>query len=105
MAPELIKGDKYDPVATDIWSLGIAFFAMVNGFMPFDAESDPELFDEIAKGKYEVDEFADLSDDCLHLISRMLDMNPKTRITIPEIREHVLMRGPKKEIEICIEEL
>jgi len=35
----------------------------------------------------------------------MLDMDSKTRITIPEIREHVLMQRRKKVAEICIEEL
>jgi len=35
----------------------------------------------------------------------MLEPNADKRITLPEIKEHILMRGQKKEIEILVEEL
>lgn len=47
----------------------------------------------------------DCSTECEDFISRLLDPDVSTRITIPEIREHILMTGPKKEVEIFVEEL
>lgn len=105
MAPEILNGKKYHPEATDIWSCGVIFFGMVNGFMPFDGESDAELFDNIKKAKYEMAEDMEFSEDCRHFISSLMDPVVETRITLPEIKKHILMRGPKKQIEICIEEL
>jgi len=66
---------------------------MVNGFMPFDGDSDAELFENIKTGKYELSEEVELSKDCKNLISRMLEPNADKRITLPEIKEHILMRG------------
>jgi len=56
---------------------------MVNGFMPFDGDSDAELFDNIKNGKYELSEEVELSNDCKDLISRMLEPNADKRITLP----------------------
>jgi len=106
MPPEIVmKGCKYDPVAADIYSLGVVLFGMVNGFLPFDGENDAELFENIKKGKFEMAEDITFSDDCENLIRRMMEPNPENRITLSEVREHVLMRGQKKEIAISIEEL
>jgi len=105
MAPEIVQGKKYVPSQTDIWSCGVIFFGMVNGFMPFDGDSDAELFDNIKTGKYELSDDIELSNDCKDLISRMLEPNAEKRITLSEIKEHILMRGQKKEIEILVEEL
>lgn len=35
-APELIKGEPYFGVKTDIWSCGVVLFTQVNGYLPFE---------------------------------------------------------------------
>lgn len=105
MAPEIVSGKKYDPEATDIWSLGVVLFGMVNGYMPFDGATDAELFQNIRKGEFEMADDLEISEDCEDLMRRMMEPDTKYRITLPEIREHILMRGPKKDVAICIEEL
>lgn len=35
-SPEILKGLPYDPMAVDMWALGILTFAMLNKAMPFD---------------------------------------------------------------------
>jgi serine/threonine protein kinase len=51
MAPELIKGGTAD-LRSDIWSLGILFYEMVSGEVPFRADTIGELFDQIRRGAY-----------------------------------------------------
>lgn len=45
--PEQIAGDRYVGSSADIWSLGVILFAMLCGFLPFEATSVPLLFKKI----------------------------------------------------------
>ena len=38
-APEMIAGLSYFPIGVDIWSIGIIFYALTSGHLPFD---DPD---------------------------------------------------------------
>ena len=38
-SPELIKGQPYDGLKLDIWSVGIILYAMCFGYLPFDSEN------------------------------------------------------------------
>jgi serine/threonine protein kinase len=51
MAPELLKGGTADS-RSDIWSLGILFYEMVSGEVPFRADTIGQLFEQIRKGSY-----------------------------------------------------
>lgn len=105
MAPEILRAEKYSPVATDTWSLGVLFFGMINGFMPFDGKSDAELFVNIKNGEFVMNEEIEYTVDCYDFIKAMLEPDVTKRITLSEIREHILIRDQKKEIAIEIEEL
>ena len=99
----MLKGKSYDPLASDIWSCGVLLYGMVAGYMPFDDESTAKIFENIQNGNYEMPE--DTSAECNDLIQRILDTNVATRLTIFEIRKHILIRDDKKEVAICVEEL
>ena len=43
MAPERLKGDKYDGKKNDNFAAGIILFQMVAGKHPFECEEDKEL--------------------------------------------------------------
>ena len=87
--PEQITGKEYIGSAADIWSLGVIFFAMVCGFLPFEAPSIPALYKRIKAGLYRCPDY--ISDEAKDLISRMLTVDADKRATIAELRSHPWM--------------
>lgn len=43
MAPEVLNNKRYNHKA-DVWSLGIVFFEMLTGFMPFTGKNKQDLY-------------------------------------------------------------
>ena len=49
MAPEILKNHKYD-YKVDLWALGILFYQMLFGYLPFTCRDAAELKKNIEKG-------------------------------------------------------
>lgn len=85
-APEMIAGNKYKGLKTDIWSSGVILYAMVAGFLPFEDPKTSNLYKKILAGDFKIPKF--LSTDCAHFISKILEVDPEQRYGIAEIRAH-----------------
>lgn len=85
-APEMIAGKRYHGITVDIWSCGVILFAMVWGYLPFEDPNTGQLYKKILSANYQIPNF--VSSECRDLMKKILDTDPRTRITIPEIREH-----------------
>ncbi len=85
-APEVLDGKEYHGMLADVWSSGIVLFGMISGFLPFCDNDDEINKKNVLKGKIDIpDFFPPLVKD---LLKHMLDINPITRYTLQEIREH-----------------
>lgn len=82
-APEVIQGVPYVGPEVDVWSLGITLYTMLCGKLPFEAENMSELLDLQKKGAYSK---SGLSADAERILKKMLEVNPKKRATIDEIK-------------------
>lgn len=85
VAPEILTKKGYDGDKVDVWSCGVILFVLSAGYLPF---SDPNLmamYKKIYKGEYRCPKW--MSSDLKRFISRLLDTNPDTRITLDQIRE------------------
>ncbi|KAI1380175.1 hypothetical protein F4677DRAFT_406061 [Hypoxylon crocopeplum] len=88
-APELLQARAYTGPEVDVWSFGIVLYVLVCGKVPFDDQSMPALHAKIKKGI--VDYPSWLSNECRHLLSRMLVTDPKQRATMYEVMNHPWM--------------
>lgn len=77
VSPEIIQETTLSP-ATDLWSYGCLFYALLVGHPPFHAESNYDTFLNIEHNKYELPSF--LPDDAKDLISKILVNDPEKRI-------------------------
>lgn len=90
-APEVVKGHTYRGDKVDIWSMAVVLYASLAGRVPFDT-SNGDVYSVLAAIKecdYEMDEC--FSDEAADLIYRMLQLNPKDRLSISQIWKHPLL--------------
>ncbi|XP_009606835.1 CBL-interacting serine/threonine-protein kinase 21 isoform X1 [Nicotiana tomentosiformis] len=85
VSPELLGQKGYEGGAADIWSCGVILFELLAGYLPFDDSNLTNLYRKIYRAKCMFPRW--FTEDQRKLISRILDPNPKTRITIAEIIE------------------
>ncbi|KAL0218020.1 hypothetical protein RCL1_008868 [Eukaryota sp. TZLM3-RCL] len=82
-APEIISGLKYGK-ACDFWSLGVTFFALLNGYLPFEDDCTVQLYKKIVRGNFIC--HCSVTQDARELLSGLLSTCPKKRFTIPQIK-------------------
>ncbi|KAF7641879.1 hypothetical protein LDENG_00269680 [Lucifuga dentata] len=90
MAPETMTEHEqsFSGKALDVWAMGITLFCFVFGKCPFYDEYIVSLHNKIKNKPVEFPEKPVISEGLKELIERMLDKNPETRITIPEVKLH-----------------
>ncbi|XP_050672326.1 testis-specific serine/threonine-protein kinase 1-like isoform X2 [Leptidea sinapis] len=96
-APEILQGSPYYPKPTDIWSLGIVVYVMLNRAMPFEEKHIKQLYQsQVNKNWRFRSRYIDsISENCKRLLRSMLDPNYRNRIKIDEIinSEWIAMDG------------
>ena len=89
-SPEMINGNKYNGFNSDIWSLGVILYLMLFEELPFMDADMKRLYKKISAGKYEIpeDKLDEVSSEAIDLVKQILEVNPKQRIKISEIKSH-----------------
>ncbi|KAL7224233.1 hypothetical protein ACSBR1_025655 [Camellia fascicularis] len=85
VAPEVIGKKGYDGAKADIWSCGVILYVLLAGFLPFQDENIMVMYRKIYKGDFKCPPW--FSSESRRLITKLLDPNPSTRITISKIME------------------
>lgn len=90
VAPEVINRKGYDGAKADIWSCGVILFVLMAGYLPFHEPNLMEMYKKIGKAEFKFPNW--FPSDVRKLISRILDPNPATRISIRKITENSWFR-------------
>tara|TARA_R110002003_G_scaffold48_5_gene3944 strand:- start:17350 stop:17844 length:495 start_codon:yes stop_codon:yes gene_type:complete len=86
MPPELCvaKHGHVSGKAADIWSMGCTLFCLLFGRIPFEEHGMLELYQAIRNDEPEIPDTC--NPELKELLQRLLDKDPKERITMDEIR-------------------
>ncbi|GAV58634.1 Pkinase domain-containing protein/NAF domain-containing protein [Cephalotus follicularis] len=103
VAPEILTKRGYDGAKVDVWSCGVILFVLTAGYLPFNDPNLMAMYKKIYKGDFRCPKWMSL--DLKRLVSRLLDTNPDTRITIDEIlKDPWFKKGGYKQIKFYDEE-
>jgi 5'-AMP-activated protein kinase catalytic alpha subunit len=90
MRAQVIQKRGYDGAKADIWSCGVILFMLLAGHLPFKDTNLVLLYRKIARSDYKCPAW--FSVDARKLLARLLDPNPKTRITIAKLMARTWFR-------------
>ncbi|KAL6987964.1 CBL-interacting serine/threonine-protein kinase 14 [Sarracenia purpurea var. burkii] len=103
VAPEVLAKQGYDGAKVDIWSCGVILYVLNAGYLPFNDPNLMVMYRKIYKGEFRCPKWT--SPDLKRFLSRLLDTNPDTRITVNEIIQDPWFKKGYKEIRLCSEDL
>ncbi|KAK2652964.1 hypothetical protein Ddye_012820 [Dipteronia dyeriana] len=97
VAPEILTKKGYDGAKVDVWSCGVILFVLTAGYLPFSDSNLMAMYKKIYKGEFRCPKW--MSSDLKRFLSRLLDTNPETRITVDQIiKDPWFKKGGFKEI-------
>lgn len=102
VAPEVLARKGYDAAKVDIWSCGVILFVLMAGYLPFQDQNIMAMYKKIYKGEFRCPRW--FSPELVRLLTKLLDTNPETRITIPELMEKRWFKKGFKRIKFYIED-
>lgn len=96
VAPEILAKRGYDGAKVDVWSCGVVLFVLAAGYLPFNDQNLMVMYRKIYKGEFRCPRW--MSPDLRRFLSKLLDTNPETRITVEEMTRDPWFRKGYKEI-------
>ncbi|CAK9141956.1 unnamed protein product [Ilex paraguariensis] len=106
VAPEVLRRNY--GMESDIWSAGVILYILLCGVPPFWAENEQGIFDAVLRGHidFSSDPWPSISSSAKVLVKKMLQADPKERISAVDVLNHPWMRedgdASDKPIDIAV---
>ncbi|XP_058222485.1 calcium-dependent protein kinase 1 isoform X1 [Rhododendron vialii] len=106
VAPEVLRR-SYGAEA-DIWSAGVILYILLSGVPPFWGENEQGIFDAVLRGNLDFasDPWPSISSSAKDLVKKMLQSDPKERLSATEVLNHPWIRedgdASDKPIDIAV---
>lgn len=83
MSPQMVAGQPYGALASDVWALGVLLYVMLIGRFPFCGDTKSALFACIRKGRFRIPDYVPVG--ALSLITQLLEPDGDRRPTAAAI--------------------
>ncbi|KAL9602591.1 MAG: hypothetical protein Q9219_001735 [cf. Caloplaca sp. 3 TL-2023] len=106
MPPELCvaKHGDISGKAADIWSMGVTLYCLRFGKIPFEKSGVLQLYECIRNEPLSINSGSACSNDLKNLITRLLEKDPKKRITMDDLRKHPWVTNNGEDLLLSKEE-
>jgi len=84
-APEILQGQSYDAKKADVWSKGVALYAMVSGSLSFESSNVRSMVEQQLTKNISFPK--EINSECKKLIQSMLESDVSKRATLSQIME------------------
>ncbi|CAI9774770.1 unnamed protein product [Fraxinus pennsylvanica] len=101
VAPEILAKRGYDGAKVDVWSCGVILYVLSAGYLPFNDPNLMVMYRKIYKGEFRCPKW--ISPDLKRFLTRILDPNPITRISVNEIVNDPWFKKGYKEIKYPVD--
>ncbi|KAF6174360.1 hypothetical protein GIB67_027831 [Kingdonia uniflora] len=102
VAPEILVKRGYNGAKVDIWSCGVILFVLTAGYLPFNDPNLMVMYRKIYKGEFKCPKW--ISPELRRFMSRLLDTNPETRITVDDIFRDPWFKKGYREVKFIEED-
>ncbi|EEF27838.1 CBL-interacting serine/threonine-protein kinase, putative [Ricinus communis] len=102
VAPEILAKKGYDGAKVDVWSCGVILYVLIAGYLPFNDTNLMAMYRKIYRGQFKCPKWT--SPELRSFLSRLLDTNPETRITMEEILHDPWFKKDYKQINFNAED-
>lgn len=87
VAPEVLKSQPYNPIKSDVWSIGILLYVLLNSKLPFNDNDTKKLLRRQMDRKYNFSN-KQLTNEAKDVVHMHLNPNPTQRPSMSEILAH-----------------
>lgn len=105
MAPEVLRR-SYGP-EVDVWSAGVMLYILLCGVPPFWAETESGVAQAILRGvvDFSREPWPKVSDRAKSLVRKMLELNPRRRMTAQQVLDHPWIQNISQAPEVPLGEV
>ncbi|CAD8184760.1 unnamed protein product [Paramecium octaurelia] len=105
IAPEVLER-RYDEKC-DVWSCGVILYILLCGFPPFNGETEEEILQSVREDHFNFDgeQWSQISQEAKLLITKMLERDPKRRISAEQAQRDQWITTYVKKTEMNLTQL
>lgn len=95
-SPEIVNDRPYQAPTAEIWALGVLLSFLLTGAPPFSSEEDKLA----GRLRFDVATMRRLSLECMHLLRWCLQVDPKERASIADVKNHPWLKDAFERLQL-----